>query len=99
MLISLFSFVPQTEPEVFTGQEGEHKNLFLANNCNHTVATFDISTYWEQTVHMKDSWKYKCQNCKAWDVFQEINNWNYISSFTIKAQADFFCNFFVFSHS
>lgn len=45
MLISLFSFVPQTEPEVFTGQEGEHKNISLANNYNHTVATFDISTY------------------------------------------------------
>lgn len=72
MLVSLFSFVPQTEPEVFTGQWGEHRDLFLApNNYNHAVAIFFfyISRGWKHTVCMKDNWKEKCQNCKVWDVF------------------------------
>ncbi len=77
MLVSLFSFVPQTEPEVFTGQWGEHRAYLVPNNYNHAVVTFDIPTDWDwdHTVAMKVNWKDK--NSKFQDggeVFKEINN-------------------------
>lgn len=82
MLVSLFSFVPQTEPEVFTGQWGEHRDLFLApNNYNHAVATFFFFIF-PEAENILYVWRItEKKSVRTAKSDTETNNWNYI--FTI----------------